>query len=181
MGIAEWADIYDENTKEYYTMGCLCKKYGVKKNTRITQEYSNVKRLHSRQLRETEQGALGIIWGRHKEDLLKSQGEKEQKRKVSMIREKRKTAECWGGEEYLIEWDDGEQKWVSRSDVEKMNGEETDAILKARELITERPVTFAEHMIDYGIEAEQHSWNFTWREFLRYAQRGDRGGSAKEN
>eukprot|EP00965_Chrysotila_dentata_P164363 5427628-Pleurochrysis_carterae.AAC.1 len=39
MGIAEWADIYDETTKEYYTMGGLCKKYGVKKSTRITQEY----------------------------------------------------------------------------------------------------------------------------------------------
>eukprot|EP00965_Chrysotila_dentata_P088727 2929050-Pleurochrysis_carterae.AAC.1 len=36
-------------------------------------------------------------------------------------------------------------------------------------------------MIDYGIEAEQHSWRFTWREFLKYAQRGDRGRSAKEN
>eukprot|EP00965_Chrysotila_dentata_P114568 3786624-Pleurochrysis_carterae.AAC.1 len=36
-------------------------------------------------------------------------------------------------------------------------------------------------MIDYGIEAEQHSWSFTWREFLNYAQKGERGGSAKEN
>eukprot|EP00965_Chrysotila_dentata_P050769 1683044-Pleurochrysis_carterae.AAC.1 len=61
MGIAKWADIYyDETTKEYYTMGGLCKKYGVKKSSRITQEYSNVKRLHSRLLQETEQGALGI-------------------------------------------------------------------------------------------------------------------------
>eukprot|EP00965_Chrysotila_dentata_P153832 5084871-Pleurochrysis_carterae.AAC.1 len=32
MGIAEWADIYDETTKEYYTMGGLWKKYGTKKN-----------------------------------------------------------------------------------------------------------------------------------------------------
>eukprot|EP00965_Chrysotila_dentata_P160878 5312491-Pleurochrysis_carterae.AAC.2 len=36
-------------------------------------------------------------------------------------------------------------------------------------------------MIDYGIRAEQHSWSLTWREFLNYAQRGDRGRSAKEN
>eukprot|EP00965_Chrysotila_dentata_P104725 3459026-Pleurochrysis_carterae.AAC.1 len=36
-------------------------------------------------------------------------------------------------------------------------------------------------MIDYGIEAEQYSWSFTWREFLNYAQRGDRGKSAREN
>eukprot|EP00965_Chrysotila_dentata_P121021 4002973-Pleurochrysis_carterae.AAC.2 len=92
MGIAEWADIYDENTKEYYTMGGLCKKYGVKKNTRIMQEYSNVKRLHTRQLQETEQGALGIIWGRHKEELLMTQVEKEHKRKVSGVKGKRKTA-----------------------------------------------------------------------------------------
>eukprot|EP00965_Chrysotila_dentata_P029909 995780-Pleurochrysis_carterae.AAC.1 len=28
MGIAEWADLYDETTREYYTMGGLCKKYG---------------------------------------------------------------------------------------------------------------------------------------------------------
>eukprot|EP00965_Chrysotila_dentata_P186749 6166058-Pleurochrysis_carterae.AAC.1 len=36
-------------------------------------------------------------------------------------------------------------------------------------------------MIDYGVEAGQHSWSFTWREFLKYAQRGDRGSSAKKN
>eukprot|EP00965_Chrysotila_dentata_P134056 4433234-Pleurochrysis_carterae.AAC.1 len=92
-------------------MGGLCKKYGVKKSMRITQEYSNVKRLHSRQLRETEQGALGIIWGRHKEELLTTQGKKEHKRKLSSVREKRRTAECWGGEEYLIEWDNGDREW----------------------------------------------------------------------
>eukprot|EP00965_Chrysotila_dentata_P185019 6107846-Pleurochrysis_carterae.AAC.1 len=62
-----------------------------------------------------------------------------------------------------------------------MNGGEADSILKARELITEGPVTFAEHMIDYGLEAEQYSWSLTWREFLNYAQRGERGESAKEN
>eukprot|EP00965_Chrysotila_dentata_P111066 3670806-Pleurochrysis_carterae.AAC.1 len=31
MGIAEWADIYDATTKQYYTMSNLCKKYGVRK------------------------------------------------------------------------------------------------------------------------------------------------------
>eukprot|EP00965_Chrysotila_dentata_P241999 6204632-Pleurochrysis_carterae.AAC.4 len=145
------------------------------------QEYSNIKRLHSRQLQETEQGALGIIWGRHKEELLKTQGEKEHKRKVTGVREKRKTAKCWGGEEYLIEWDNGEQKWVNEREVENMNREETETILKARELTVEEPATFTEHMIDYGIEAEQYSWDFTWREFLKYAQRGDKGKSAEEN
>eukprot|EP00965_Chrysotila_dentata_P099998 3304116-Pleurochrysis_carterae.AAC.1 len=78
-------------------MGGLCRKYGVKKSTRITQEYSNAKRLHNRQLQETEQGVLGIVWGRHKGELLKTQGEEEHKRKLSGVREKRKTAECWGG------------------------------------------------------------------------------------
>eukprot|EP00965_Chrysotila_dentata_P087458 2887551-Pleurochrysis_carterae.AAC.1 len=73
MGIAEWADIYDRTTKEYYTMGGLCKKYGVKKSTRIMQEYCNVKRLHNRLLQETEQGALRIIWVKHKEELLEVQ------------------------------------------------------------------------------------------------------------
>eukprot|EP00965_Chrysotila_dentata_P222025 6192721-Pleurochrysis_carterae.AAC.3 len=73
MGIAEWADIYDRTTKEYYPMGGLCKKHGVKKNRRMMQEYSNVKRLHNKLLHETEQGALGIIWERHKEDLLNAQ------------------------------------------------------------------------------------------------------------
>eukprot|EP00965_Chrysotila_dentata_P090532 2987167-Pleurochrysis_carterae.AAC.1 len=64
MGIAEWADIYDNKTKEYYTMGELCKKYGVKKSARIMQEYTNVKRLHRAQLLQVEHGALGIIYGR---------------------------------------------------------------------------------------------------------------------
>eukprot|EP00965_Chrysotila_dentata_P039693 1319227-Pleurochrysis_carterae.AAC.1 len=58
---------------EFYTMGDLCKKYGVKENARIMQEYSNVKRLHNKKLLETEQGALGILWGRHKKDLLDEQ------------------------------------------------------------------------------------------------------------
>eukprot|EP00965_Chrysotila_dentata_P222749 6193155-Pleurochrysis_carterae.AAC.2 len=97
MSIVEWADIYDRTTKEYYTMGGLCNMYGVKKNTRIMQEYSNVKRLHSKLLQETEQGALRIIWGRHKEELLVAQGRKEQRSRVVGVREKRKTAGCWGG------------------------------------------------------------------------------------
>eukprot|EP00965_Chrysotila_dentata_P098536 3257276-Pleurochrysis_carterae.AAC.2 len=62
-----------------------------------------------------------------------------------------------------------------------MNGEEAEFIFNARELTTEGPVMCAEHMIDYGIDAEQHSWGFTWREFLKYAQTRDRGRSAKEN
>eukprot|EP00965_Chrysotila_dentata_P224719 6194351-Pleurochrysis_carterae.AAC.1 len=62
-----------------------------------------------------------------------------------------------------------------------MNGGEADSILKAKELLMEGPVTFAEDMKDYGIEAEQHSWSLTWREFLNYSQKGDRGKSAKEN
>eukprot|EP00965_Chrysotila_dentata_P185565 6126475-Pleurochrysis_carterae.AAC.1 len=47
--------------------------------------------------------------------------------------------------------------------MENINGAEADLIHRARELTTEGPVTF------------------TWREFLKYAQRGDRGRSAKEN
>eukprot|EP00965_Chrysotila_dentata_P075480 2492776-Pleurochrysis_carterae.AAC.1 len=62
-----------------------------------------------------------------------------------------------------------------------MNGTEADFIFKAREMVMERPVTFAEYMVDDGIEAEQHSWNHIWREFLKYAQKGDRGGLAREN
>eukprot|EP00965_Chrysotila_dentata_P185021 6108057-Pleurochrysis_carterae.AAC.1 len=62
-----------------------------------------------------------------------------------------------------------------------MNGAEADLIHRARELIMEEPVTFAEHMLDYGMEAGQQSWSFIWREFLKYAQRGDRGRSAEEN
>eukprot|EP00965_Chrysotila_dentata_P007043 229319-Pleurochrysis_carterae.AAC.2 len=62
-----------------------------------------------------------------------------------------------------------------------MNGAEAEFLCKAKELITEGPVTFAEHMIDHGIQAEPHSWGFTWREFLKYAQGGDRGRLAKEN
>eukprot|EP00965_Chrysotila_dentata_P137256 4540039-Pleurochrysis_carterae.AAC.1 len=113
IGIAEWADIYDARTKEYYTMGELCKTYGIKKSARIVQEYSNVKRLHSRQLQETENGALGVIWGRHKGELLGSQEgmrERTRKERVLGVIEKRRTAECWGGEEYLTKWDNGVQR-----------------------------------------------------------------------
>eukprot|EP00965_Chrysotila_dentata_P220116 6191583-Pleurochrysis_carterae.AAC.4 len=46
----------------------------------------------------------------------------------------------------------------------------------------EAPVSFAEHMVDHGVEAGQQTRGFTWREFLKYAhQKGDRGRSAKEN
>eukprot|EP00965_Chrysotila_dentata_P260353 6213875-Pleurochrysis_carterae.AAC.1 len=39
-----------------------------------------------------------------------------------------------------------------------------------------------EHMKDEGIDGTQKCWNHTWREFLsRYAQRGDKRGTAKEN
>eukprot|EP00965_Chrysotila_dentata_P167071 5517080-Pleurochrysis_carterae.AAC.2 len=75
-------------------MGGLCKRYGVKRNTRIMQEYSNVKRLHSKLLHETEQGALGVIWGRHKEELLITQEGREHRSTIMGVREKRKTAGC---------------------------------------------------------------------------------------
>eukprot|EP00965_Chrysotila_dentata_P115641 3821710-Pleurochrysis_carterae.AAC.5 len=38
IGVAEWADIYDEKTKDHYTMGELCRRYGIKKTARIVQE-----------------------------------------------------------------------------------------------------------------------------------------------
>eukprot|EP00965_Chrysotila_dentata_P232823 6199218-Pleurochrysis_carterae.AAC.1 len=162
-------------------MGDLCKKYGVRKNARIMQEYSNVKRLHNKQLLETEQGALGIIWGRHKKDLLDEQEESVHNSKIIGVREKRRTAECWGGEEYLIEWDDREQKWVNKAEVQKMNGVEAAFIHREKELTAEGPVAFVEHMIDYGIDSEQQTWGNIWREFLQYAQKGNKGRSAKEN
>eukprot|EP00965_Chrysotila_dentata_P252425 6210665-Pleurochrysis_carterae.AAC.7 len=91
MGIAEWADMYDHTTEDYYTMGELWRKYGV---------------------HDTEQGALGIIWGRHKREILGAQAEmheNERKNKVFGVIEKEETAECWG-EEYLITLDIGEQR-----------------------------------------------------------------------
>eukprot|EP00965_Chrysotila_dentata_P131939 4362119-Pleurochrysis_carterae.AAC.1 len=144
-------------------------------------KYSNVKRLHNKQLQETEHGALGIIWGRHKGDLMATQEKMEQRSRVVGVREKRKTAECWGGEEYLIEREDGEQNWVNKLEVQNMNGVEAVLIHRERELITESTTTFAEHMIDYGLDMQQRTWNDTWKEFLKYAQTGDRGGSVKEN
>eukprot|EP00965_Chrysotila_dentata_P183780 6068281-Pleurochrysis_carterae.AAC.2 len=36
-------------------------------------------------------------------------------------------------------------------------------------------------MIDSGLDARQQTWGQTWEEILKYAQRGDRGRSAKEN
>eukprot|EP00965_Chrysotila_dentata_P258489 6213237-Pleurochrysis_carterae.AAC.1 len=42
-------------------------------------------------------------------------------------------------------------------------------------------VTFAKHIREYGVEARQQTWGYTWGEFLKYAQRGDRGEIAKEN
>eukprot|EP00965_Chrysotila_dentata_P133712 4422245-Pleurochrysis_carterae.AAC.1 len=62
-----------------------------------------------------------------------------------------------------------------------MNGAESDLIFKAREQVTEEPAMFAEYMIDYGIEATQSTWGSTWKEFLKYAQKGNKGRSAKEN
>eukprot|EP00965_Chrysotila_dentata_P176281 5820634-Pleurochrysis_carterae.AAC.1 len=181
IGVAEWADIYNKTTREYYTMGELCKRYGVKKNARITQEYSNVKRLHTKQLHETEQGALGILWGRHKKDLLNEREEVEHIRRIRRVKEKRKTAECWGGEEYLIEWDDGETKWVNKSEMQNMSGADAAFIHREKERAREGTVTFAEYMIDYGIDASQQTWGNTWREFIQYAQGGEKGRSAGEN
>eukprot|EP00965_Chrysotila_dentata_P044117 1466243-Pleurochrysis_carterae.AAC.2 len=36
-------------------------------------------------------------------------------------------------------------------------------------------------MRDDGIDATQKTWDHTWREFLSYAQRGDKGEITKEN
>eukprot|EP00965_Chrysotila_dentata_P158828 5246681-Pleurochrysis_carterae.AAC.1 len=62
-----------------------------------------------------------------------------------------------------------------------MNGADATFIHRARELTVEGPSTFAEHMIDYGMDTEQRVWNHTWEEFLKYAQKGHRGSLAKEN
>eukprot|EP00965_Chrysotila_dentata_P090804 2996672-Pleurochrysis_carterae.AAC.8 len=62
-----------------------------------------------------------------------------------------------------------------------MNGAEAAMIHRARELIVEGPVTFAEHMIDCGMDTRQQTRGYTWKELLKYAQRGDRGRSTKEN
>eukprot|EP00965_Chrysotila_dentata_P261219 6214180-Pleurochrysis_carterae.AAC.1 len=62
-----------------------------------------------------------------------------------------------------------------------MSAAETDLIHKAKEITMEVPATFAEYMIDDGVAAAQRTWGPTWREFLKYAQQGDRGRLAKEN
>eukprot|EP00965_Chrysotila_dentata_P118790 3927968-Pleurochrysis_carterae.AAC.1 len=165
-------------------MGDLCKKYGVKKSARITQEFSNVKRLHRTQLLEGEQGALGIMWERHKGVLLEGAQEEQpniQPNRVKGVIEKRKTADCWGGEEYLIEWDNGDKGWVSKRDVQNMDGTNARIIHQMRELLMERTATFTEHMKDYGVEADPRSWGGIWKEFLEYAQQGNREEAASEN
>eukprot|EP00965_Chrysotila_dentata_P206855 6183782-Pleurochrysis_carterae.AAC.2 len=85
MGIAECADIYDKTTKDYYTVWELCKKYGVKNNTRITQEYSNVKRQHRIHLQDTEQGALKIIWESNKGEMLETQEDEHVKGRTDKV------------------------------------------------------------------------------------------------
>eukprot|EP00965_Chrysotila_dentata_P111859 3699342-Pleurochrysis_carterae.AAC.2 len=98
-------------TKDYYTVGELYKEYGVKKNTGIIQEYSNVKRQHRILLQEPEQGALKIIWERHKGEMLgtlEGMHDKGRADKVIDVKGKRQMAECWGGGEYLTKWNNGE-------------------------------------------------------------------------
>eukprot|EP00965_Chrysotila_dentata_P245841 6206805-Pleurochrysis_carterae.AAC.2 len=129
-------------------MGELCKKYGIKKSARIVQEYSNVKRSHSRQLQETENGALGVIWGRHKGELLGGQEGMQDKGYL-----KNDGPRNVGGEEYLTKWDNGVQRWFHKLDVQTLNGEDADKIHKEREFARESTTTFAEHMRDDGIEA----------------------------
>eukprot|EP00965_Chrysotila_dentata_P182177 6015908-Pleurochrysis_carterae.AAC.1 len=107
--------------------------------------------------------------------------DKVQTNEVVGVIEKRRTAECWGGEEYLTKWDNGEQRWISKLEVQTMKGTDADKIYKEREFVRESRTTFAEHMRDDGIEAAQTTWDYTWREFLLYAQRGDGGKIAKEN
>eukprot|EP00965_Chrysotila_dentata_P055679 1847007-Pleurochrysis_carterae.AAC.2 len=184
IGIAEWADIYDETTKEHYTMGDLCKKIGTKKNTRIVQEYSNVKRLHRRQLEEIEQLGTGDHMGETKRgDIEYTTGKAGQRAKAQSVDSDGKKADggVLGGEEYLIKWDNGEQRCVNKLEVQNMNGTEAETVHRARELIVESTVTFAEHMRGYGMEARQQIWCHTWREFLKYTERGNRGETAKKN
>eukprot|EP00965_Chrysotila_dentata_P015316 506666-Pleurochrysis_carterae.AAC.1 len=45
----------------------------------------------------------------------------------------------------------------------------------------ERTATFTEHMKDYGVEEDPQSWGEIWKEFLEYAQRGNREEAASEN
>eukprot|EP00965_Chrysotila_dentata_P102562 3385922-Pleurochrysis_carterae.AAC.1 len=107
------------------------------------------------QLQETEQGALKIIWERHKGEILGNQKEEHDKRradKVISVTKKRQTAECWGGEEYLTKWNNGEQRWVNKLEVMNMSGTDAQTIHKARELIAESIVTFTEYMKDEGVD-----------------------------
>eukprot|EP00965_Chrysotila_dentata_P205272 6182862-Pleurochrysis_carterae.AAC.1 len=62
-----------------------------------------------------------------------------------------------------------------------MEGAEVDLIHRAKEQVREVPVTFMEYMVDYGIDTEQQTWGLIWKEFLKYAQQGDRGRAAEEN
>eukprot|EP00965_Chrysotila_dentata_P114139 3773628-Pleurochrysis_carterae.AAC.3 len=62
-----------------------------------------------------------------------------------------------------------------------MNGAEAAFIHRAREKAREGPNTFAEYMLDFGMDTTQQSWSHTWGEFIKYAQQGDRGRLAKEN
>eukprot|EP00965_Chrysotila_dentata_P141644 4680820-Pleurochrysis_carterae.AAC.1 len=53
--------------------------------------------------------------------------------KVISVTEKRQTTECWGGEEYLTKWNNGEQRWVNQLEVMNMNGADAQTIHKARD------------------------------------------------
>eukprot|EP00965_Chrysotila_dentata_P032843 1094914-Pleurochrysis_carterae.AAC.1 len=86
-----------------------------------------------------------------------------------------------GGEEYLIEWDNGDTGWVNKWEAQDMDVTNTRIVHERREAVRERPATFTEHMRDYRVEADPQSWGETWREFLVYAQQGNRGEAALEN
>eukprot|EP00965_Chrysotila_dentata_P078986 2604930-Pleurochrysis_carterae.AAC.3 len=89
----------------------------------------------------------GRASGRHKEELLGAQEEKkdnERANKVLGVLEKRRTAGCWGGEEYLTKWDNGEQRWVNKLEIEKMNRPDAEKIYRAQDHVRESVTTFAE-------------------------------------
>eukprot|EP00965_Chrysotila_dentata_P241061 6204062-Pleurochrysis_carterae.AAC.1 len=71
--------------------------------------------------------------------------------------------------------------WVNKLEGQNMNGAEAETIHKARELIMESTVTFAEHMKDYGVDARQQKRKHTWKEFLKRAGQRVRGRTAVEN
>eukprot|EP00965_Chrysotila_dentata_P210697 6186042-Pleurochrysis_carterae.AAC.1 len=92
--------------------------------------------------------------------------------------EKRQTAKCLGGSTWqsgITERKDGRTNWKY-----SMNGLEAEVIHRTRELITESIGTCAEHMTDDGIDELQQTWDYTWNEFLIYAQRGNRGAQPKK-